>query len=123
MMEEKIEIAGGKINLIGAVLNWTDRAAMMRNPQAKNILLTHYPASVKKLGDGKFDLILAGHSHGGQVRIPFYGPIVVPFNVGEYDLGLFETKAGPLYVNPGIGYLHNFDFRFNCRPEITVIEV
>jgi uncharacterized protein len=57
------------------------------------------------------------------VRIPFYGPVVVPFNVGEYDLGLFETKAGPLYVNPGIGYLRDFDFRFNCRPEITVIEV
>jgi uncharacterized protein len=123
MVEEKREIAGGKINLIGIALDWSDRAATMLNPQAKNILLMHYPACVKKLGSGKFDLILAGHSHGGQVRIPFYGPVVVPSHVDEYDLGLFQTKAGPLYVNPGIGYLHNFEFRFNCRPEITVIEV
>ena len=52
----------------------------------------------------KFDLMLAGHSHGGQVRIPFYGPITVPFLVDEYDLGLYYTKAGPLYVNAGIGW-------------------
>ena len=67
--------------------------------------------------------MLAGHSHGGQVRIPFYGAPAVPFAVDEYDLGRFQTPAGPLYVNPGIGYLSGFAFRFNCRPEITVIEI
>ena len=67
--------------------------------------------------------MLAGHSHGGQVRIPFYGPVVVPFGVDEYDLGWFSTPNGPLYVNPGIGYIYVYNFRFNCRPEITVIEV
>ena len=89
----------------------------------KNILLMHYPAWVKKLGDQRFDLMLAGHSHGGQVRIPFYGPVMVPFGVEEYDLGLFQTKAGPLYINSGIGYIYGYNFRFNCRPEITVIEI
>jgi len=83
----------------------------------------HYPAHAKKLGDQKFDLLLAGHSHGGQVRIPFYGAPIIPYGCDEYDLGLFQTPAGPLYVNPGIGYIFNYDFRFNCRPEITVIEV
>ena len=38
-------------------------------------------------------------------------------------MGLFQTAAGPLYVNPGIGYIGKYDVRFNCRPEITVIEV
>ena len=66
--------------------------------------------------------MLAGHSHGGQVRIPFYGSIIVPFFVDEYDLGLFQTNAGPLYVNPGIGWVY-LNVRFNCRPEITVIEI
>jgi predicted MPP superfamily phosphohydrolase len=47
----------------------------------------------------------------------------VPFNVEGYDLGLYSTPAGPLYVNPGIGYIGQYDFRFNCRPEITVIEL
>jgi predicted MPP superfamily phosphohydrolase len=88
-----------------------------------NLLLMHYPAWAKKLGSQKFDLMLAGHSHGGQVRIPFYGALFVPFAVDEYDLGLFQTAAGPLYVNAGIGYVYHYNFRFNCRPEITVIEI
>ena len=92
-------------------------------PEAKNILLTHYPADVKNLGDRKFDLMLAGHSHGGQVRLPFYGPLILPSHVDEYDLGFYQTPAGPLNVNPGIGYIGDYDIRFNCRPEITVIEV
>ena len=66
--------------------------------------------------------MLAGHSHGGQVRIPFYGPIMVPFWVDEFDLGRFETASGTLYVNPGIGWFP-VPIRFNCRPEITVIEI
>jgi predicted MPP superfamily phosphohydrolase len=92
------------------------------NPGMKNILLVHYPAWVKRLEGQKFDLILAGHSHGGQVRIPFYGPIIVPYAVDEYDLGLFQTKAGPLYVTSGIGWFP-VPIRFNCRPEITVMEI
>jgi len=63
-------------------------------------------------------LVLAGHSHGGQVRLPFYGPLIVPFGVGRYDLGWFQTAASPLYDNAGIGYFH-LNVRFNCRPEIT----
>ena len=70
------------------------------DPERKNILLVHYPAWVKRLAGQKFDLMLAGHSHGGQVRIPFYGPIMVPYGVDEYDLGLFQTESGPLYVTP-----------------------
>ena len=88
---------------------------------AKNILMIHYPAWAKKLNQ-KFDLILASHSHGGQVRIPFMGPIMVPFGVDEYDMGMFKTASGPLYVNPGIGWFP-IPIRFNCRPEITVFEV
>jgi hypothetical protein len=123
LMNEHREIAGGKINVIG--ITYGHPAELVPSPKSgtKNILLMHYPAWVKKFGGQNLDLILAGHSHGGQVRIPFYGPILLPFEVGEYDLGLFQTPAGPLYVNPGIGYLHNLNFRFNCRPEITVFEV
>ena len=115
-------IAGGKINLIGAACH-VPGAIPSPTPGMKNILLMHYPAWAKKLGDRKYDLILAGHSHGGQVRIPFYGAPIVPFNVDEYDMGLFQTPGGPLYVNPGIGYIFDYNFRFNCRPEITVFEV
>jgi hypothetical protein len=92
-----------------------------RPPQAaRRILLNHYPEMSDRLNGARFDLILAGHSHGGQVRLPFYGAPVVPYGVGRYDHGYFETKGGPLYVNAGIGTYY-FPFRFNCLPELTVI--
>lgn len=91
-------------------------------PQAdQRVLLMHYPAMADQLRT-RFDLILAGHSHGGQVRLPFYGPLLIPSGVGRYDLGFFETPGGPLYVNAGIGTV-TFPFRFNCRPEITVVTI
>ena len=96
--------------------------SQLQNPAMKNIFLMHYPASVKNLGGQKFDLVLAGHSHGGQVRLPFYGALMVPFGVDEFDLGLFNTRSGQLYVNPGIGW-YPVAIRFNCRPEITLIEI
>ena len=123
LIDEHRIIAGGKINLIGITCGHNDQAWLSYNPALKNILLMHYPAWAKKLGTQKFDLMLAGHSHGGQVRIPFYGPLFVPYGVDEFDIGLFQTPAGPLYVNPGIGYIYDYNIRFNCRPEITVIEI
>ena len=85
----------------------------------RQVLLLHYPAVANGLGR-RFDLILAGHSHGGQVRLPFVGALVVPKGVGGYDHGLYETPGGPLYVNAGIG-TYRIPFRWNCRPEITVV--
>ncbi len=123
LMDEHRLLAGGRINLIGITCNRGVETRLPINPSAKNILLMHYPAQAKRLGGQQFDLLLAGHSHGGQVRIPFYGAVFLPSRVDEYDLGLFPTPAGPLYVNAGIGYIGDNNFRFNCRPEITLIEI
>jgi predicted MPP superfamily phosphohydrolase len=89
---------------------------------SRRILLMHYPAVADRLGEERFDLILAGHSHGGQVRLPFIGAIVLPPAVGKYDFGYYETAAGPLNVNPGIG-TYIVPWRFNCRPELTLITI
>ena len=86
----------------------------------RRLLLMHYPGMADRLGDYTYDLILAGHSHGGQVRLPFLGALVLPWGVGPYDLGFFKTKGGPLYVGAGIG-THHLPVRFNCRPEITLV--
>jgi len=122
LLDEQQALAGGKINLVGLTCRSFYNVPPPLNPEAKTVLLMHYPAWIKRQGDHRFDLVLAGHSHGGQVRIPFYGAIALPPGVDEYDLGLFQTESGPLYVNPGIGWFY-FDLRFNCRPEVTVIEV
>ncbi|MFN2542484.1 MAG: metallophosphoesterase [Chthoniobacterales bacterium] len=89
-------------------------------PATRRLLLMHYPLMADRLGDRRFNLILAGHSHGGQVRLPLWGSIIVPRGVGRYDLGSYQTAGGPLYVNPGIG-TYRLPVRFNCRPELTVI--
>jgi predicted MPP superfamily phosphohydrolase len=122
LMDEQQVTKDGRINLIGLTCKSANQPLLPVQPGLKNIVLMHYPAWVKKLGAQKFELMLAGHSHGGQVRLPFYGPIVVPFGVDQFDLGLFPTASGPLYVNPGIGWFP-VPVRFRCRPEITVIEI
>ncbi|OGV68803.1 MAG: hypothetical protein A3K18_27005 [Lentisphaerae bacterium RIFOXYA12_64_32] len=91
-------------------------------PARHRILLVHLPAVAQRVDDGPFDLILAGHSHGGQVRVPFWGALILPHGVGRWDRGLFQTPAGPLYVNPGLGTFF-IGVRFLCRPEITVIRL
>jgi predicted MPP superfamily phosphohydrolase len=83
------------------------------------VLLTHCPRFVDNLGDRRFDLMLAGHSHGGQISLPVLGPPIVPNFVGPYKRGLYRTPRGPLYVNPGIG-TWLLQARFLCRPEVTV---
>jgi uncharacterized protein len=91
-------------------------------PQAaRQILLMHYPQMANGLGR-RFDLILAGHSHGGQIRLPFLGAIVLPNGVRPYEHGFYETPGGPLYVNAGIG-TYRIPFRWNCRPELTLITI
>jgi predicted MPP superfamily phosphohydrolase len=86
----------------------------------KRILLVHYPEDAIKAMSESFSIILAGHSHGGQVRLPFYGALVLPYGVGSYQKGMYKTSNGPLYVNPGLG-TYQYRVRFLCRPEITVI--
>lgn len=121
LMDRQATTADSKLVVSGASCRST--STLFPKPVAgkENILLIHYPAWVKQARD-RYDLILAGHSHGGQCRLPFYGPPILPFSVENYDRGLFETQAGPLYVNPGIGWFA-VPLRFNCRPEITVISL
>jgi len=122
LLDELRPAAGGRINLVGMTCRRFGNLSPPLDPGVKTVLLMHYPAWIKSQGGQRFDLALAGHSHGGQVRLPFYGALVLPEGVDQYDLGLFQTPSGPLYVNPGIGWYY-YDVRFNCRPEVTVIEV
>ncbi len=111
---------GGKVRLHGATC--TRQPAFAPEAGMINLLLIHYPAWSKHFTGQRYDLALAGHSHGGQVRLPFFGPLVVPWGVDEFDLGLFESPTGPLYVGAGIGWFY-INVRFRCRPEITLIEL
>ena len=88
------------------------------------ILLAHSPDIIDNLQGEKVDLILAGHTHGGQIVIPFVKPFWVPTeNHGKYVSGLFRVNDTNLYVNRGIGLSPALPIRFNCPPEITVIKL
>lgn len=87
----------------------------------RKILLCHYPVIADSAGS-RFDLILAGHTHGGQVRIPFLGAIILPYQSGDYSKGLYNTVFGKLHVSPGLGWWF-IPVRFCCRPEITILEL
>jgi uncharacterized protein len=87
------------------------------------LLLVHEPdfADVAAY-HGRFDLQISGHSHGGQVRIPFYGPLVLPPLARKYTKGLYQVEHMLQYTNRGLGMLAPY-IRFACRPEITVIDL
>lgn len=92
-------------------------------PDAPVILMVHepdYADTVLEHPRGKqVDFMLSGHSHGGQVRLPFYGPLILPPQGQKYVEGHFRLGQMQLYVNRGIGAV-GLPFRFNCPPEITV---
>jgi predicted MPP superfamily phosphohydrolase len=83
------------------------------------ILLAHEPDKAEAAAaTGRVGLQLSGHTHGGQIRLPFKGALVLPDLGEKYDMGLFNINGMGLYVNRGIGMVAPY-VRFNCRPEIT----
>lgn len=87
------------------------------------ILLTHSPAGVKYAPRGT-DIMLAGHTHGGQVRLPFYGAIIMPDKDvnRKKSAGFHEEQGKTFYVSRGLG-TSQLPLRFCCRPEILVLEL
>lgn len=83
------------------------------------ITLFHSPTTFDDVA-GKCDLAFAGHSHGGQVRLPFIKPLWLPAKCGAYDEGWFERDGSKMYVSRGLG-TSLLPVRFNCRPEIAII--
>lgn len=84
------------------------------------ILLVHEPDVLPLVARHNVDLMLSGHTHGGQVRFPFLPAMGLPEFGRRYVEGLFRHGPTQLYVNRGIGTV-GLPFRFNCPPEITEI--
>jgi len=86
------------------------------------LVLTHAPEAFEELAERPAArLVLAGHTHGGQVRLPFIGALRVPSRYGtRFASGLFKLSDTLFYVNAGMGMSH-VPIRFLCRPELTFI--
>ncbi|PNU18682.1 hypothetical protein C2E25_16355 [Geothermobacter hydrogeniphilus] len=123
-----VSVKGIPLNILG--LDYPSGSDSLRrllrqtDPTAFNLLLSHVPAFEHRLLDPAIDLILCGHTHGGQVRLPLLPPLYLPRYSGRFVAGLFHVgpTRTPLYVSRGLG-TSILPVRIFCRPEITVVEL
>jgi predicted MPP superfamily phosphohydrolase len=124
-----LEKDGETINVAG--LNFWDLQSgkyLLRynDPDKFNIFLYHTPDLVEDIASSNVDLYLAGHTHGGQVCLPFYGAILTFSKFGKkYEAGRYKVGDTELYVNRGLGMEGGKAprVRFFARPEIAVFDI
>ncbi|TYO97523.1 hypothetical protein EDC39_11063 [Geothermobacter ehrlichii] len=130
LIDEAADFLKGGIRLRILGLDYPSTADSLRrladraDRRAFNLLLSHVPAFEHRLLGPDIGLILSGHTHGGQIRVPLLPPLYLPrysgrFIAGHYRVGLHDT---PLYVSRGLG-ASVLPLRINCRPELTLIEL
>jgi predicted MPP superfamily phosphohydrolase len=106
------DVTGGSADL-GKTLHGTPK-------DEATILLAHEPDFADAASRFPIDLQLSGHSHGGQVRIPFVGPLYLPPLARKYPWGMYQVGVLSLYTNPGLGTIGP-PVRWNCPPEVTLL--
>lgn len=120
-------IRGMGINLIGIPLSQPNKVKELisrSSEESFQIVLHHNPDLFEETADLGGDLYLCGHTHGGQIRLPWYGAIVTLTGTGkEYEAGLYRRKGCWCYTNRGLGLEGGGAprVRFWCRPEVNNI--
>ncbi len=101
-----------------------DFAATMAGADSEvpSLVLTHSPAAFEKLVEHPVDVVLAGHSHGGQVRLPGLGAAWVPLGTGRFIAGWYSLGSAHLFVSRGLGW-SIAPVRLWCPPELARIQL
>ncbi|MDP8955495.1 MAG: metallophosphoesterase [Actinomycetota bacterium] len=100
------------------------RVASRNDADAFGLALVHSPDPAPELAALGYQLVLAGHTHGGQVRMPFVGALVTNSTIPtRLSMGLSRFGRTVLHVSPGLGTSKYAPFRFLCRPEATLLEL
>ena len=100
------------------------RTAIRREPDRFGLAVVHSPDPVAELAALGYDLIVAGHTHGGQVRLPVVGALVTNSHMPRFlARGLSRVGDAYVHVSPGLGTSKYAPFRFFCRPEATMLEL
>ena len=94
---------------------------MRKVGQTPILCLAHNPDAKDALDGLPWDLMLAGHTHGGQVVLPFLGPPVVPVRDRRFVSGLNGWSSRLIYTTRGVGNLYGL--RVHCRPEVTLLDL
>ncbi len=118
----ELKIAGQDFLVAGNELPWFDGAERLEprfDSDAIRLLLTHSPDQIDWARRFDFDWILAGHTHGGQIRLPVIGPIISPSKYGvKYAGGSFRVNRSLMHVSRGI--CGDEPIRWNCAPEVSL---
>ena len=120
--ENSIFLAGVDDYLRG---NSNVEKALLDNDGKYTILLCHNPDYIEKIPEKcreKIDLILCGHTHGGQINLFFYSPFIPSENGQKYRYGLKDYGKGKIYISSGIGGVM-FPVRFMSVPEVVVLKL
>ena len=123
-----VEGAGTRLTLTGLGDAWAgdfqpqEAFAQMPRGTDGHLVMSHNPDTKDGLSEQTWDLLLCGHTHGGQVALPFVGGgHFAPVRDSRYVDGLYDWEGRKLYVTRGIGSI--LGVRFNCRPEVTVLRL
>ncbi|HEX5031309.1 MAG TPA: metallophosphoesterase [Candidatus Eisenbacteria bacterium] len=122
--ERTLERGRGRLRVAGFGDLWSDGFDARRfraAPGEATLALSHNPDTAPELAGRGAGLVLSGHTHGGQVRIPLFGPPYYPVRHRELMYGHHRIGATQVYVNPGLGYSHRI--RFLARPELTLFRL
>lgn len=123
----RIEKGGAALDLVGLEDWWYSRknpgtAFKGTEPDVPVLLLEHNPDTAEELKEGRVDLQIAGHMHGGQVRFPWGHAPITPSQYGQkFVEGFVQGKEHLVYVSRGIGGGSPFRPRFWARPEVSIL--
>jgi predicted MPP superfamily phosphohydrolase len=118
----RLTIRGEPLTVIGNEMPWLRPLPDLRDCPAEGLrlCLSHSPDQLPWARRHGIDLMLAGHNHGGQIRVPGFGPILCPSQYGRrYDGGLYHEPPTVLYVSRGLS--GTYPLRYFCPPEVTRI--
>ena len=124
---ESLRLSGRNLRLVGVGDLWArqiDAANAFRDVAAGNdpvVLMSHNPDSKMILSSFPWDLMLSGHTHGGQVVLPWWGPGFAPVADKRYIAGLKPWGLRQIHVTRGVGSISSV--RFRCRPEVSLLEL
>ena len=115
------------IVLVGLTDLWSEpirwRRALRRTSKKEcRLVMMHNPDSFSQAVRFDLDFVMCGHTHGGQISLPFIGPPILPIANRAFVQGWFRDRGTQMYVNRGIGVI-GIPIRFNARPEIAVFEL
>ncbi|MDX1984405.1 MAG: phosphodiesterase YaeI [Bryobacteraceae bacterium] len=119
-----VDVRGQRVQLAGVGDRWSDEldagaAFAGQDPALPTIVLCHNPDGKEEFARQRWQLMLSGHTHGGQVVAPLVTPLWAPVKDKRFISGLYDWNGRKLFITRGVGSPKRL--RFSCRPEVSLL--